>query len=198
MAKQDNIFQITHNNLLPDQGSIIISEPFLQDFHFQRSVILLVEHSTEGSMGFVLNKKTELLVNSFFPELEPYPDMPIYLGGPVSDNKLFFIHSLGEDVIPGSFKISDNLYFDGDFDILKKYIASGQSIEGKVKFFLGYSGWSKGQLNKEIDGNSWVVSHAANESIIHAEGEKYWKNSLKQLGKKFSTWTNYPKNPNLN
>ncbi|MDB9117428.1 YqgE/AlgH family protein [Parabacteroides merdae] len=62
----NNIFKITHNDVLPAQGSILISEPFLQDAYFQRSVVLLVEHTQEGSMGFVLNKKTELSVNTFF------------------------------------------------------------------------------------------------------------------------------------
>ena len=109
MATYNNIFKITHNNLLPAQGSILISEPFLQDAYFQRSVVLLVEHNTQGSMGFVLNKKTDLIVNTFFPELEEYPEIPIYLCGPVSANRLFFIHSLGDLIVPDSVKIKDRL-----------------------------------------------------------------------------------------
>ena len=89
MAMYNNIFKITHNDVLPAQGSILISEPFLQDAYFQRSVVLLVEHTQEGSMGFVLNKKTELSVNTFFADLQEFPEMPIYLGGPVSANRLF-------------------------------------------------------------------------------------------------------------
>ena len=108
----NNIFKITHNDVLPAQGSILISEPFLQDAYFQRSVVLLVEHTQEGSMGFVLNKKTELSVNTFFADLQGFPEMPIYLGGPVSANRLFFIHSLGDLIIPNSLKINDHLYFD--------------------------------------------------------------------------------------
>ena len=85
MASYKNIFKITHNNLLPAQGSILISEPFLQDAYFQRSVVLLVEHTDDGSMGLVLNKKTDLVVNTFFPELEKFPEIPIYLGGTMLD-----------------------------------------------------------------------------------------------------------------
>lgn len=173
MATYNNIFKITHNNLLPAQGSILISEPFLQDAYFQRSVVLLVEHNTQGSMGFVLNKKTDLIVNTFFPELEEYPEIPIYLGGPVSANRLFFIHSLGDLIVPDSVKIKDHLYFDGDFEALKRYIQNGHSIEGKVKFFLGYSGWTEGQLGNEINKNSWVVSHAAKENVLLADGESF-------------------------
>ena len=198
MATYNNIFKITHNNLLPAQGSILISEPFLQDAYFQRSVVLLVEHNTQGSMGFVLNKKTDLIVNTFFPELEEYPEIPIYLGGPVSANRLFFIHSLGDLIVPDSVKIKDRLYFDGDFEALKRYIQNSHSIEGKVKFFLGYSGWTEGQLGNEINKNSWVVSHAAKENVLLADGESFWKNSLEQLGSNYEAWTKYPKDPYLN
>ena len=91
MASYKNIFKITHNDVLPIQGSILIAEPFLQDAYFQRSVVLLIEHTEHGSMGFVLNKKTDLIVNSFFKEFAEFPEIPIYLGGPVSPNRLFFI-----------------------------------------------------------------------------------------------------------
>ena len=64
MAQYNNIFKITHNNVLPEKGHILISEPFLQDVYFQRSVVLLVEHDKKGSMGFVLNKKLEMKLNT--------------------------------------------------------------------------------------------------------------------------------------
>ena len=187
----NNIFKITHNDVLPAQGSILISEPFLQDAYFQRSVVLLVEHAPEGSMGLVLN-------NTFFEDLKKYPDMPIYLGGPVSANRLFFIHSLGDMIIPNSVKINEHLYFDGDFNALLRYIQNGHPIDGKVKFFLGYSGWQEGQLTNEISKNSWVVSHASNRNVLLAEGEDFWKRSLESLGSQYETWTKYPKDPYLN
>lgn len=89
MAQYKDIFKIKHNDLQPEKGKILISEPFLQDAYFQRSVVLLVEHNHNGSMGFVVNKPTGLIVNDFFPELKKSPVIPIYLGGPVSSNRLF-------------------------------------------------------------------------------------------------------------
>lgn len=198
MASYKNIFKITHNELLPGQGSILISEPFLQDAYFQRSVVLLVEHTAHGSMGFVLNKKTDLTVNSFFSELENFPQMPIYLGGPVAANRLFFIHTLGDMLIPDAVKISDRLYFDGDFEVLKHYILNGHPVEGKIKFFLGYSGWTEGQLKNEIHRNSWVVSHDTQINILQANDESLWKDALELLGNNYKTWTKYPKDPYLN
>lgn len=199
MTNKGNLFKIKHNNQQPAQGSLLISEPFLQDTYFQRSVVLLVQHSLDGSMGFVLNKKTDYVLNSFFPELQDYNDIPIYLGGPVSSNRLFFIHSLGESVIPKTVPIKNGLSFDGDFNSVKEYILNGNPIEGKIKFFLGYSGWTKGQLGGEINANSWLVSKEAQPPFtLLADGEASWKSSLKLLGKKYETWTKFPKDPHLN
>ena len=197
MAQYKDIFKIKHNDLSPGKGKILISEPFLQDAYFQRSVVLLIEHNKKGSMGFVLNKKTELFVNDYFDGLENASRIPIYLGGPVSSDHLYFIHSLG-NIIPDSVQIDENLYFDGDFESLNYYIMSGKPIEGKIKFFLGYSGWTENQLNGEIDQDSWLVSQSSGRNIMLAEGESFWKHSVEIVGGSYLTWINYPKNPILN
>ena len=198
MATYNDIFKITHNDILPAQGSILISEPFLQDAYFQRSVVLLVEHAKEGSMGFVLNKKTDLAVNSFFSDLDKIPDMPIFLGGPVSSNRLFFIHSLGDLILPNAIKINEHLYFDGNFDALLQYIRNGHPVEGKIKFFLGYSGWSEGQLAQEINGDSWAVGNADDEHLFSANGDAFWKYSVNRLGHSYKNWNQFPRDPRLN
>ena len=198
MASYKNQFKITHNDILPMQGSILISEPFSQDAYFQRSVVLLVEHAKKGSTGFILNKETDLMVNSFFEEFADLPAMPVFIGGPVSPNRLFFIHSLGDIIIPDSVKVNDNLYFDGDFEALKRYIMNGHSIEGKVKFFLGYSGWTEGQLMHEINQNYWAVNQSDTEEVMSAAGENFWKYAVGLLGNEYKNWTKYPKDPYLN
>ena len=198
MSLYKDIFKIKHNNLRPGKGKILISEPFLQDIYFQRAVVLLVEHDTKGSMGFVLNKRTNLQVNTLFPELVDIPNIPIYVGGPISSNHLFFIHSLGENIVPGSVQIDEKLYFDGNFDALKRHIISGHPIEGKVKFFMGYSGWTENQLNDEILSNSWLVGNSTNENMMLANDDSFWNDSVNSLGAPYATWINYPKNPAMN
>ena len=195
----NNIFKIAHNNVLPKEGRILIAEPFQQDAYFQRSVILLVEHNDRGSLGFILNKQTELRVNTFFEDLAACTEMPIYLGGPVSTNRLFFIHSLGKELIPNSKPIGNSLYFDGDFTALRHYILEGNPIQNRVRFFLGYSGWSEGQLLREIKENAWAVADGTSpHAIFEAEGDHYWKEAVGLLGNDYLLWTTYPKDPNLN
>jgi putative transcriptional regulator len=197
MTQYKDLFRIRHNNSQPEKGNILISEPFLQDVYFQRAVVLLVEHNTLSSIGFVLNKKTGLWVNDFFDGFDEIPRIPIYLGGPVSPDHLFFIHSLG-NFIPDSVQIGDNLYFDGDFEALRYYLLSGKPIHENVKFFLGYSGWTENQLYGEIKQDSWLVSRSTNRNIMLAEGESFWKHSVESVGGAYLTWINYPKDPILN
>ena len=197
MAQDKDFFKIKHNNMAPEKGKILISEPFFQDLHFQRSVILLIEHNTEGSMGFVLNKNTGLLLNDFIDGLQHVPHIPIYLGGPVSFDHLFFIHSLG-NTIPDGIQIDDNLYFDGDFESLNYYLLGGHPVEGKIKFFLGYSGWAKNQLLGEIKIDSWLVGQSSPSDMLLADGESFWKKAVKAIGGPYLTWLNYPKDPLLN
>ena len=181
----------------PEKGKILISEPFLRNIYFQRSVILLIEHNTQGTTGFVLNKRTDLLLNDFIYGLEGAPQIPIYLGGPVSSDHLFFIHSLG-DLIPDSIQFGDNLYFDGDFESLNYYLLSGKPVSGKVKFFLGYAGWTENQLVDEIAQDSWLIGTASLHHIFFAEGDSFWKNSVESIGGAYNKWVNYPKDPLLN
>ncbi len=199
MAANKNIFKVVHNELLPMPGRLLISEPFLRDSYFQRAVVLLVEHSTEsGSLGFILNKKTTLTVNSVIPEFENLPDIPIYLGGPVASDRLFFVHSLGEEIVPDSVKINDNLYFDGDFTALKEYMLKGNEVADKVKFFIGYSGWQIDQLKNEIKSDSWAVGLPDDAKVLDDVDESFWKHSVAKLGKKYLPWIQYPKDPYLN
>jgi putative transcriptional regulator len=198
MAQYGDVFKIKHNDLCPGKGKILISEPFLQEAYFQRSVVLLVEHGIKGSMGLVVNKQTSLIVNDFFPELKNRPDIPIFLGGPVGSNHLFFIHLLGPEVISEGVHIHENLHFGGSFEALRDYLSEGHPAKGVVKFFLGYSGWASNQLNTEIVRNSWLVSHASPESILLAEDDSYWNHTVEGLGDPYNAWTNFPKFPEMN
>ena len=197
MAQFKDIFKIRHNNLLPEKGKIIISEPFMKNIFFQRSVILLIEHNENGTMGFVLNKKTDLLLNDFIEGMENIPEIPIYLGGPVSADRLFFIHSL-YDIIPDGIQVDENIFFDGDFESLRYYLMSGKPVDGNIKFFLGYSGWTQSQLIEEINQDSWLVGNASYNSIMQADDELSWKQAVEVIGGPYMAWINYPKDPLLN
>jgi putative transcriptional regulator len=195
--KELNIdFFSIENNKVARQGRVLISEPFLSDTYFHRSVVFLTEHSKEGSVGFVLNKPVDLSVNDVLNDF-PQTDAEISIGGPVNTNTIHYIHTLG-DIIPNSVRVTGNIYWGGDFETLKALIREGKINSGQVRFFLGYSGWSPNQLENELSENAWLVSEIDQEIIMKGSDHSLWKETLLQLDPKFRTWVNFPENPSLN
>ena len=185
-----------NNNKVAKQGRVLISEPFLNDTYFRRSVVLLTEHTDEGSVGFVLNKPVDLAVNDVlndFPEI----DTEVSIGGPVNTNTIHYIHTLG-DIIPNSVKVLDNLFWGGDFEVIKDMIGAGLIKRTEIRFFLGYAGWSPKQLENELSENAWLVSEMRTDHIMQGPGNNLWKEILERSGDKYKTWVNFPENPSLN
>lgn len=189
-----DIFKVK-SKLQPVQGRVLIAEPFLPGDYFSRSAVLLVQCSAEGDVGFILNKPTDLTVRELF---KGFPDFEsnAFLGGPVSNDKLFFLHTLGEK-IQDSLHIIGNLFWSGNFDHLVSLIRAGLVEEEEVRFFLGYSGWSAGQLEAEISDHSWVVVEPSVESILSSD-ENFWNESIKSIGGNALLWQNFPEDPELN
>ncbi len=196
MPFDEDSFKIKYNNVVPAKGSILISEPFLIDSYFQRAVVFLAEHSTEGSMGFVLNKNLDISLSELIKDLTVKQHIPVFLGGPVNVDTLFFLHNL--PFIPQSHPISDTLFLNGDFDFLKDYINAGGEIDGKIKFFFGYSGWNQNQLTEELKENAWLVGSIPEIDTLQTNTVKVWEKALASLGEKYKKWTKFPKDPSLN
>lgn len=180
----------------PEKGKILISEPFLNDPNFKRTIILLAEHSEEGSVGFVLNKPTDVKISQMINEFPDFNSL-VYYGGPVQLNTLQFIYR-GENVIDGSIEIMPGLYWGGSFDILKTLIESNSVSPSDFRFFLGYSGWDDGQIDDELELNSWIIAGATIENIFSDEPDNLWREVVKKMGKKFAILASFPDNPSVN
>lgn len=190
-----------YNTLEPQKGRLLITEPFMQNEYFHRSVILLCEHNEDGSFGFVLNNYTDVKLSEFqnMSEVDGFCDeFRISIGGPVSAKNLYYIHSLG-DQLPGSIQVTKNIYAGGDFETLKQLIAFGKVSPDQVRFFLGYSGWVEKQLNGELKQNSWLVSEIDHEDdVMDCNYETIWKDYMVKQGGKYKVFANFPKDPALN
>jgi putative transcriptional regulator len=186
------------NKFEPKKGNFLIAEPFLLDNYFSRSVILLCEHDAEmGSVGFMINRLLSEKLDDFFPELSELVSIPIYFGGPVHSDRLHFIHSLGE-IIPDGIEITKGIFWGGDFKKLKSLLLSNSIDLSKIKFFLGYSGWDKHQLGKELEEKAWIISEPEFELIFSDNENEIWKQTLKKLGGNYAQMINYPIHPSLN
>jgi putative transcriptional regulator len=184
-------------SLLPKKGCLLIAEPsILNDISFNRSVILLTEHVTDGSVGFILNKPLTYCIHDLFPEINA--NFVIYNGGPVEQDNLYFLHNIPE-LIPESIEISYGLYWGGNFETTKNLINDGKISKENIRFFLGYSGWKTNQLEDELNENSWIiVENDLQNKIISKNSQNFWKEKLNEIGGEYVYYSNSPENPTLN
>jgi putative transcriptional regulator len=178
-------------------GGFLVSEPYLQDPQFFRSVVVLVEHNEQGTIGFVINKPLDIPLADMIDVPEGM-EMPVFLGGPVQQDTIFFLHNLGLGLLPKSIEVTSDLWWSSDFTRLFELIEEGFAEKSQIKVLLGYSGWSVGQLREECENESWVVAHVPTAFVFDIEVEQLWKKVLKTLGGTFSELSRYPIDPNLN
>tara|TARA_B100001564_G_scaffold228869_1_gene193074 strand:- start:315 stop:860 length:546 start_codon:yes stop_codon:yes gene_type:complete len=179
------------------KGNLLISNyTLINDLEFNRSVILLTRNDGEGSIGFVINKKSTYKICDLDTE---YKDIKakIYYGGPVSVDTIHFIHKKNS-FVTGSEKISNEIYWGKDFNEIIKLIRQNKVEINDVKFFIGYSGWEQEQLERELDENSWLILKKYNSNDIFKTKNELWKNKLISFGEKYKLWANSPENPNYN
>lgn len=183
-------------NSKPQIGDILLSEPFLNDPYFGRKAVLLCENNESGSFGLVLNNLIDVDITEVISDF-PSPNTRVSLGGPVSRSNLFFLHNSPD--IDGGQKVLDGIYLGGDFEELKAKLTIDPSSV-KFRLFIGYSGWSDGQLQDEIKSRSWFVTKADNDLIMDTSesNEEYWKALIKNMGEGFGHIAQAPIDPNLN
>jgi|TARA_B110000014_G_scaffold158095_1_gene111166 putative transcriptional regulator len=180
------------------KGHLLIAEPSITgDITFNRSVILLAEHTNSGSIGFILNKPLDFSLKDLLPDL--IQDFVVYNGGPVEQDNLYFIHKV-PSLIPNSVEISEGIYWAGDFDTVCELINTGEISEKDIRFFLGYSGWDTNQLCNELNHNSWIViKNKYRSNIIEQKyNSELWKEKMTELGGNYIIWSNAPENPTFN
>jgi putative transcriptional regulator len=179
------------------KGSLLIAEPsMIGDLSFNRSVILLADHNTNGSVGFIINKPLKYTLNELIPEIKAA--FRIYNGGPVEPENLYFIHDI-PDLIPNSIEISNGIYWGGEYDTIKNLINNNKINKNNIRFFLGYTGWGENQLNKETEASSWIVAeNKYKNKIIGKSASRFWQDKIMELGGEYLIWYNSPKNPYLN
>ncbi len=196
MTDNLDFFKIKHNDTKPEKGFVLVSEPFLQDTFFKRSVVLITEHSKEGTVGFILNNPIKSLVSEI---LSDFPDIDslVGIGGPVQTDIIHYLHTAG-DLVPDSVHVKEDLYSGGDFEVIRRLINEKLIEPNEIRFFVGFSSWHEGQLERELSEDSWMVTSLDRDSIMNVGGPVLWEQVLKKEGKQYQMWPKYPKNPLMN
>lgn len=198
MKEIDDIFHLDDLQPEPQRGALLIAKPTVDDTCFSRAAIITVNHSKRGSMGLIINKPSGLTLNEAIDGLLTDEDIPLYLGGPVNTELLFYIHTLG-DIITGAKPIGNGMFVGGSYDAMKRYINSGAPVNGNVKFMLGYSGWAASQLNAEIGMHDWAVSFDVDTALVLSNHhEDIWQQLVTRLGERYKIWKNWPSDLSMN
>lgn len=191
-----DIFNIKHNTTPPQIGRILLSVPFVDDTFFNKSVVYLVAHDEENTIGYILNKPLPMKLHELVEGI-PESDFEVHIGGPVDHSTLNVLHTLGNK-IPESIEVGNGVYWGGDFDYIREMIKRNELTKNYIRFFLGYSGWSPNQLNEEVEGDTWLVTNITTEALMSSFDEKLWERTLKQMGDKYKVWAELPSSPSLN
>lgn len=189
-----DILRIISNDVKPAIGKILISEPLMSDPFFSRGIVLIVDDFNDSYMGFVLNCKSTIHLHKAVHGFNK-SDIILYLGGPVESEVLCYIHKFG--FVSNAIQISENLYLNGDIEEVKSLVNSGTANNTNIKFFLGNSGWSPGQLVEEIDFNSWLVAEVPDDFPFSC-ADQMWKKSLDYVDNRYQIWKSFPIDPDLN
>ncbi len=194
-----SLFRINLPTNSPDEGVLLVAEPFLREECFNHAVITLIDYQQgKTAMGLVLNKPTNYTLSEAVDGINADVKIPLFCGGPVSCDRLFYLHSL-PDEFPGARKVADGLFIGGDFEKVKNYVNMGLPTDGFIRFFVGYSGWEPEQLEDEIERHVWAVTSVKdNDMLLRDEGDSFWHKVVKQMGPSYRHWLYHPNNPQMN
>lgn len=185
------------NSISAATGHLLISEPFMMDPNFKRSVIILTEYSEMGVIGLVLNHLSDYMLGDVLPDIS-YSEMPVYIGGPVGLDTLQFIHRCPEK-IPGGIEVCEGVFWGGEFETVKQLVSEYQLNDGEIRFFTGYSGWGAKQLDDELKENTWIIADKFNiDSLFAHNDQSLWRDVVIGLGKRYAHIASFPENFELN
>jgi len=180
-------------------GKILIAEPFMTEPTFSRTVIGLCDYSKkEGTVGFILNKPMKVDLKELIPGISVDIDYRVGYGGPVGNDTLHYIHNIG-DLLEESQLVTRGVYWSGNYEKLKTLINSGLVGPDNIRFYIGYSGWSPGQLEAEMENSkTWVVSELDPNYVFKTRYSKMWQQALNHKGDTYSVIAQIPKSQSFN
>ena len=154
-------------------GTILISSPVLDDPNFDKVVIFICEYNDKGAMGFVINHIFPRAFNEL-TEFKTVKAFALFDGGPVENEKLFFLHRQ-PDIIEGGTITANGIYLGGNFKQAVEHINQHSQPEDDIKLFVGYCGWDPGQLETEIEEGCWLRIGAVVENIFAIDAAMLWE-----------------------
>lgn len=186
------------NEIQVNKGSFLIASPHLRDPNFRQTVVLICEHGSGGSLGLVVNRRTEHHIMDVLPQTTGLHERAglVYSGGPVQKDNLLILHRIRQSV-PESQPIFDGVCLGGDLSALEEVSSEGK-IDDLVRVYMGYSGWAPGQLQFELSLGSWIILPADLKLVFARDPHKMWPDVMRSLGGNFRLYATMPPDPTVN
>ena len=163
------------------KGVLLVASPTLTDPNFQQTVVLVVEHGPEGTLGFILNRSTNVLLSEVLPQLTVLKgtNHRLFEGGPVERSRLLLLSRL--KVPPaGAREVVEGIYVGGTPALLERIITEAKPTEA-FRAFAGSSGWAPGQLSYEMSKGAWAILPAESFDIFNKDPATFWQDCLRRL-----------------
>ena len=163
------------------KGVLLVAHPSMEDPNFRQTVVLIVEHGPEGTIGFVLNRPTDILLSQTLPNVEALRGTShrLFVGGPVSANRMTMLVQL-TNPLPGLKSVVDGIYAGGTPEMLERFIADPKPAEA-FRVFAGMAGWAPGQLAFELRQGAWATLQPDTAGIFETDPASLWPDSLQRL-----------------
>jgi putative transcriptional regulator len=178
------------------RGKLLIASPALVDPNFHRTVILIAEHTDEGAMGLVLNRPAETLVADVVPDLSALAEAeaPVYFGGPVASDSVIVLAEFDDPQLAGVLLEGDLGFVGSDRGDMTD-VAAGVR---RARVYAGHSGWGPGQLEGELEEDSWIIEPPQREEIFADDAEGLWSAVLRRKGREYALLSTMPPDPSVN
>lgn len=177
------------------RGKLLVASPALVDPNFARAVVLITEHNDEGAMGIVLDKPSDALVGEVVPQLADAagPDAPIYVGGPVQPSAIVVLAEFSDPEAAAWIVVADVGFASADLDT-----ADLGAVTRRARVYAGYSGWGPGQLEAEMELDSWIIEPPLPAELFPDAPDTLWNDVLARKGGQYALVARMPEDPSLN
>lgn len=179
------------------KGTLLIATPEIDMGLYFRSVILLCEHTSNGSFGLMINKPLDIELPEDLVDIKSAanPRLEIRAGGPIQPNQMMLLHS-SESLAEQALKLCDGVYLGGDLNFLHESMMDSNGPHLRLCF--GYTGWNAGGLEREFLSGNWFLHPATVRHVFETAPEKLWQSVLQEMGGKYATLSMIPEDLSLN
>jgi putative transcriptional regulator len=178
------------------RGKLLIASPKIIDPNFRRTVVLMAEHSEEGAMGLVLNRVADATVGEAVPALAwiAEEDQPVHVGGPVAESSVVVLAEFDDPALAALLLDADLGFIPAEPDDQDALAAATR----RTRVFAGHAGWGAGQLEGEMEEESWIVGEARRSDVFTEAPDDLWPTVLRRMGREYALIATMPMDPSLN